>query len=357
MRKNLKVAFCGGGTGGHYYPAIAVYQELSKRFDIEALYFTIAGRLDDKNVEKDIPRVKRIPLKVKGLRRPLAHPENFFRVLSHLRTSSKVKKILKDFNPDLVFSTGGYISYPVVKAAHTLGIPIYIHEQNSIPGIANKKLSVFARKVYVSFSESADYFPVPKDKIIVSGNPVRKPVKNREELLNQLGFDPKTPFVVITGGSLGSDLLNELALSLYSKILEHGPNINFLHITGNENIPAKLNEFPFVIEKAYEPELHEYINIADAVIARGGATTIAEILNYKSFGIIIPWEGAAENHQYYNAVSLEKQGQGCVILESAATPEKIYSTLVTTLKRMSFKNNEVFRNPARVIVEHVVREE
>lgn len=357
MRKNLKVAFCGGGTGGHYYPAVAVYQELSKRFDIEALYFTIAGRLDDKKVEKDIPGVKRIPLKVKGLRRPLTHPENFFRVLSHLHTSSKVKKILKAFGPDLVFSTGGYISYPVVKAAHALKIPIYIHEQNSIPGIANKRLSVFAQKVFVSFSESADYFPVSKDKIIVSGNPVREPVKNRKELLAKLGFDPKIPFVVITGGSLGSDLLNELALSLYAKISEHGPNMNFLHITGDETLITELKKIPFVIGKAYEPDLHEYINIADAVIARGGATTIAEILNYESFGIIIPWEGAAENHQYYNAVSLEKQGHGCVILESAATPEKVYSTLVTTLKRMSFKNNEVFRNPARVIVEHVVREE
>ena len=351
----LRVVACGGGTGGHYYPSMAVLKRLQEVRELEILYFTVPGKIDDRSVEKDFPGVKRVPLKVKGLKRPLYKPENIGIVFHHLAVQKDVVRTLMKFRPDLIFSTGGFISFPVVKGASKLGIKVFLHEQNSIPGIANKKMAKYADRVFVSFEESASKFPAGS-RILCTGNPVRKTTGNRKELLSELGFSPEEPFVVVMGGSLGSEIINGLARELYSKIGESGEKINFLHSTGNSFTTESLSGFPSVMASDYIPDIHEYIAVADAVISRGGATAIAELLNYNTPGIIIPWPGATENHQYYNALSLEKRELGYVIIESESTVDKVYVSLKKLLSRGKKPAGNP-ETPVNVIVDYLLQEE
>ncbi|OAA31415.1 hypothetical protein AT15_07930 [Kosmotoga arenicorallina S304] len=352
----LKVALCGGGTGGHYYPILAVAQRLSEKFDTEFLYFTIAGRLDDKRVDQDFAEVKKIPLNVHGLIRPIYKPSNVGIVIKHLMQTRIVKKELQEFRPDFLFSSGGYISFPVVLAASKLNIPIYLHEQNALPGMANKKLAKYATAIFVSFKESIEKFGKFSHKARFTGNPVRRVYKNREEVFEELKFDMSKPLIVVMGGSQGSSFINKKMLELYELINSDKHDFQFLHITGRGEDPQKFEKYSFVKTFEYIYDLHEYVAKADLVISRGGATSIAEIVNYNRRAIVIPWNGAAENHQYHNAVILEKLGLGCVILEDAVTAELLLSRIVNSLSRKT-STIHVLKEPVELIIENIIREE
>ncbi len=354
MPNPLRIAACGGGTAGHYYPALSVLRAVKEKRDCEIIYFTAAGRIDDINVESDIPEAHRTSLSLKGLSRPIARIENFGILRQHFRQVSHVKRTLEAFRPDFTFSTGGYISYPVIKASKSLGIPVFIHEQNALPGLANRKLAKHTERFFVSFEESVDRIPLESQKIVVSGNPVRLPTRGRDELVKQLGFDPELPFFVVMGGSLGSDMINQLCQRLYDRIEGNSDAFQFLHATGDSSTTNGLHRYSFVRSYDYVNELHDYIAASDCAIARGGATTIAELIRYKTPGIIIPWPLAADNHQYFNALSLANAGLGCVILENAATEEIIYTKLVKNSRRTE-KVPDTGTEPAEIIAEYLLR--
>lgn len=354
MSKPLKIAVCGGGTAGHYYPALSVVKEMQKRTACEVLYFTSSGRIDDKRVEIDLPGAIREPLLLRGLQRPIFHPRNAKTLSEHFSETSRVRVLLKGFRPDLTFSTGGYISFPVVRASRRERVPVYIHEQNALPGLANRKLARYARLFFVSFEESKALIPINKEKIILSGNPVRSPSKQKEEVLSGLNFKQDLPFFVVMGGSLGSDMINNLCEKLYILVQKERPDFQFLHVTGNPAATRRLRSFSFVRSFDYVEDLNNYMYFSDCVLARGGATTIAELMRYKTRGIIIPWPQAADNHQYFNALSLANAGLGCVILENAATEDRIFKELIKcTEKGQSFPDTE--SEPAEVIAEYLLR--
>jgi len=353
---DLRVALCGGGTGGHYYPVLAVAQRLSKKYDTKFLYFTIAGRLDDKRVERDFSNVRKIPLKVRGLLRPIYKPSNIRVILEHLVQAKLVKKEMEKFKPDFLFSSGGYVSFPVVLAARRLNIPIFLHEQNALPGMANKRLVKYATAVFVSFEESIEKFGKFAYKARFTGNPVRQIRRRREEIFEELGFTPNKALIVVMGGSQGSSFINQKMLELYDLVNWDETNLQFLHVTGKGNELKSFEKYPFVKAFEYIDDLHEYVAKADLVITRGGATSVAEIINYRRKAIVIPWSGAAENHQYYNAVSLEKLGLGYVILENAVTPELLLSRIENSLSRKTL-STPVFKEPVELIIENIIREE
>ncbi|MFW6119486.1 MAG: UDP-N-acetylglucosamine--N-acetylmuramyl-(pentapeptide) pyrophosphoryl-undecaprenol N-acetylglucosamine transferase [Petrotogales bacterium] len=352
-RKKMKIVVCGGGTGGHYYPIIAVINALKREVKLDVLYYTAKGRLDDKYAERDIVNVKKIPLHVKGLNRPIYSLKNTKVLFEHIATTRKVRKSMVEFSPDLVFSSGGYISFPVVKAAVKLRLPVFLHEQNSIPGIANQRLARYAEKVFISFEKSRNCFKkVDKDKIILSGNPVRKANKTKKEVFNSLGIPLYRKLVVVSGGSLGSDYLNNIMMEIYRRLKDN--KLFFYHITGDMDFEIK--KYPFVEFQKYDPQLHEYISVADVVIARGGATTVAELVNYNTPGVIIPWPEATENHQDYNALILQEMGLGYVILENAVTS----GGLLETINKISTNYRPVLRvedDPAGTIAKHLLQEE
>jgi len=308
MRKNkeLKVVFSGGGTGGHYYPALSVLKYLNKYYDkLEVMYFITKGRIEETKLPTDFPKAKLIPLNTKGLERPLYSFKNVNRAIQVLKDTRKVENKIKEFKPVFGFLTGGYVTVPVGFALKKQNIPFYLHEQNSILGISNKILSRWAKKVFVSYEETK-----LNQKFLITGNPIRTPDREipRTYLLNFGINDLRKRCILVFGGSLGSNEIDKLMYQLYEK----EKNNNYIHITKDQD---KFKHFPNVFTFEYLENLYELMAISDGVISRAGATTLAEIQFYDLPAILIPWKGAAENHQLKNAIPLQKKGRAMVFDE------------------------------------------
>lgn len=307
----MKVIMVAGGTGGHIYPALAIINKIKEQEpNSEFLYIGTTDRM-----EKDIIPKNNIPFKgieMKGLDR-----KNIFgniKVLKmFLKAVGEAKKIIKEFQPDIVIGAGGYITAPVLYAAHKLKVPILIHEQNSIPGVSNKFIGKFANKICVSLPNSLNLFP--KDKVVYTGNPRSEEImKVEKKLKSSLGFKEKEKLVVIVMGSLGSTTmttkLKELIPSFKNK------NYQVLIITGNAyydnykdvNLPDNCKLMPFM------SDLICLLKDSDLIVSRAGASTISEITAIGLPSILVPSPFVTNNHQYKNAKELADKG-ACVIVE------------------------------------------
>lgn len=330
--KELKVVFSGGGTGGHYYPALSVLKYLNKYYNkLEIIYFTTKGRIEEKKLPTDFPKAKLISLNTKGLERPLYNVKNINRAFEVLSDTRKVEKIIKEFKPVFGFLTGGYVTVPVGLALKKQNIPFYLHEQNSTLGISNKVLSRWAKKVFVSYEETK-----LNDKFIFTGNPVRTPEKEipRTYLRNFGIKDLNKRCILVFGGSLGSNEIDELMYKVYEKEKIN----NYIHITKNQE---KFKQFPNVFTFEYIENLYELMAVSDGVVSRAGATTLAEIQFYDLSGILIPWKGSAENHQLKNALSLKKEGKIAVIDEEKVETDEF----INFLNHIQPKNTEFIYTP------------
>jgi UDP-N-acetylglucosamine--N-acetylmuramyl-(pentapeptide) pyrophosphoryl-undecaprenol N-acetylglucosamine transferase len=326
----LKIAVAGGVTGGHIYPAVAVlnyFKEMKE--DIEVLYFATPHGLENKEIHRLFPDAKIVKLDIGGLIRPIYSPKNVSVIVNTLKSYRKCVKELKAFGADFSFITGGYISVPLGMASKKLNIPNFIHEQNAIAGVANKYVAPKAAKIFISFEESARDFNVKKaHKIKHTGNPVRKVTVKDRGIFKGYGLDPLKKIVIVAGGSKGSDFINEIMIKVYENLLRKGnEEVEFLHSCGDERFIKTLNQFSFVHSVPYILDMHNYLASADAAIIRGGATTVAEVIAYGIPPLIIPWSGAAENHQLINAISLEKNGAGYYLEEREANAVSVQTKL------------------------------
>ncbi|MDN5342119.1 UDP-N-acetylglucosamine--N-acetylmuramyl-(pentapeptide) pyrophosphoryl-undecaprenol N-acetylglucosamine transferase [Oceanotoga sp. DSM 15011] len=319
--KKIKVVVAGGGTGGHYYPALAVLKELKKKNDLEILYFVTDGRIEEKKLPKDIPDANIIKINMKGLIRPIYNPKNIQRLFHAYKKYIEIKDEIKKFSPDFGFLTGGYICGPVGYSLKKLNIPFYVHEQNSIMGITNKRLSKWAKKIFTSF-----YFK----EFIQTGNPVRISDHDiKRENLKKYGIENiSNKILLVFGGSLGSNKVDDIMYEVYKK---SSINTKFIHITENDN---KFKNFKNVFCFKYIDELYEIISVCDGIVSRAGATSIAEIKFYDQKAILIPWSGASENHQYYNALELQKNGKAIIIDEKKPNIEDI----LNFINKINIKN-------------------
>lgn len=336
-----KIAVSGGGTGGHYYPAYSVIKELEKNIDFDLTYFTIYNRLDYYKVPQDFPNAKHIPLKVKGLIRPLHSIKNIGVLMNTFSNYLKVKNIMKRNKPNFVILTGGYVTVPVGFAAKDLHIPIFILEQNKIMGIANKVLSKYAKRIFLTYDNTiGNKYP---QKSIVTGNPLRIPGKtNRNNLLKKLNLDPDKPLITVFGGSLGSEFIDNLMIEVYNKI----SNINFIHISKNIK-----SSWPNVRVFEYLDNLTEILSISDMAISRGGATSLSEIDFFELPAIIIPWGDSAENQQFLNAKSFNKENIH-IFTENDIKPQKIFDIIKNIKKKDSYSINKT--NPATIIIKTIL---
>lgn len=307
----MKVVITAGGTGGHIFPALALISKLKEKDkNVEILYIGTTNRM-----EKDIIPKEGIPyigIEMKGLNR-----KNIFKNIdvmkTYLKAVSKTKAELTKFKPDIVIGFGGYISAPVIYAAHKLKIKTIIHEQNSIPGVSNKFLSRYVDKVLVSFKESIKDFP--NDKTIYTGNPRSEQIKDIEKIdKTTLGFKKDKALIIIVMGSLGS-------LTMTKKLKETLPlfknkDYQVLLITGKDyyddykdiKLSSNVKLVPFV------DNLLGLMKDADLIVTRSGASTIAEITSIGLPAIMVPSPYVTNNHQYVNAKSLEDDG-ACIILK------------------------------------------
>lgn len=318
----MKIIVSAGGTGGHIYPALAIIEKFKeKEKNLEVLYIGTHNRM-----EKDIIKskgYKYIGLEVFGLSK-----SNMIRNIKNVYLVDKAQKeclkIIKEFKPDIVIGTGGYVIYPVLKAAKKLGVKTFIHEQNSIAGKSNKWISKDVDLVGVAFKSTISQFSNSK-KVFYAGNPCSNNAINSQVITKRsLGFKKKDKLVLVVAGSLGSKAIND-KFKLLLKLLEK-ESYSMVYLTGENHYEEfiKGEVFPknVVILPSHD-NLTGLMKSADLVITRAGASTLSEVLALKKPSLIIPSPYVANNHQYYNAIDLENMGVAKVLEEKNITLEKL----------------------------------
>lgn len=314
----MRIAVAGGGTGGHLYPALAILEAMSKITEIEVMYFALKRGIESSVLPQEHPEYERITIDIRGLERPLFKPTNLKRMLKIWRIESIILSEMSRFAPNAVLVTGGYVSIPVGRVALKLGIPLFVQEQNAVPGLANRILARSARKVFVGFEETAKHFTsTAKRNVIVTGNPVRE---NYSELREEFGDD----YILVFGGSRGSDFINQLMEQLY----EHDKKTKFVHGTGSKEWTERLSRFENVKALEYIQNMKRAWEGAKAAVTRAGALTVSEMLYYGVPCVLIPWEGAAGSHQLFNALYAEKLGRAKVLRERTANLESFKARLM-----------------------------
>jgi len=310
-----RIIIAGGGTGGHLFPGIAVAQELRTRHQAEVIFLTTPKPVTARILSQyGIPweAISSRALKGQGLfarlRAVAGLPGNIWAARSRL----------KALRPQLVLGIGGHTAGPVGVAAWSLGIPLAIHEQNTIPGFTNRLLSRLASRVFLSFPDRQGFFP--PEKCAWTGNPIRP------EFFQTPPDRPPVPFtVLIMGGSQGAHHLNMAVLAALPRLADLKEKLHFLQISGEADqamVAAGFREAGFSAEVfAFTPEVAKFMARAHLLVCRAGASTLAELTAVGRTAILVPYPFAANNHQEFNARFLEEVGAAEVILNKDFTGE------------------------------------
>jgi len=316
------------GTGGHVYPGIALAYELKEKG-----YNPVFIVNNNKNgVSLKIVSTSGYDYEILDFKAPprKISLDLFLFPFKFVKTLFAVKKILNKFSPKAVVGMGAYLSFPVLLTAKIKRIPTLIHEQNSIPGLANRLLSKIVTKVAISFKNSGKYFN--KSKTIFTSNPIRKDIFNipRKDAATKLNIDPNTFTIFVFGGSLGATKLNNVMFDVNEYLFnKYQSKVQFIHITGNNDFDTLNSKYNNLKTKKF---ITKYMNdignayaCSDLVVCRAGAGTVKEVENYNLPALFIPFPYATDNHQYFNAKSVEEQNFRQVIEEKNITKEQIIS--------------------------------
>lgn len=330
-----KIVLCGGGSGGHFFPNIAI-SELLKAQDCDLFYIGVNGKIEEKLCEEnglDFYGYDFSGLPRKFKKEILTWPFNL------LKAVSKAKVYLKHFKPDVIFGTGGYSSAPVFIAAKRLNIPYIVHNLDVRFGLANKFCANGASLITVGFPTETGFL---KDTpCFVTGNPVRKAFNEIEKtdkalIYKELNLDPKKKTVFIIGGSQGANAINEAILDILKELILDN-NIQVIHQTGetrhetfSRRIPARVLETLSFIAKPFFDNPEKCYHIADLVISRSGAMTTSEITNLGKPSIFIPFPFAG-NHQEANITHLVESGGAILIRQKDLNSKLLLKTILETI--------------------------
>nr|WP_315141645.1 undecaprenyldiphospho-muramoylpentapeptide beta-N-acetylglucosaminyltransferase [uncultured Flavobacterium sp.] len=326
----LKFILSGGGTGGHIYPAIAIANELKKRFpEAEFLFVGAKDKMEMQKVPQAGYAIK--GLWIAGLQRKLTLQNALFpiKLLSSLWES---RKILKSFKPDVVIGTGGFASGPLLNVANSLNVPTLIQEQNSYPGITNKLLSKKAAKICVAYENLERFFP--KEKMILTGNPVRQDLidvsSKREEAIAFFKLDPKKKTLLILGGSLGARRINQLIEKELQGLLSQ--KVQIIWQCGKLYLDdySKYNSAQVQVV-AFIERMDLVYAAADVVISRAGASSVSELCIVGKPVIFIPSPNVAEDHQTKNAQAIVDK-KGAIMIKESALEDEFSIVLEALLK-------------------------
>ena len=318
-----KIILTGGGTAGHVTPNIALMPSLRK-MGYEIKYI---GSYE--GIEKGLIEEQGVPYFgiSSGKLRRYFDWKNFSDPFRVLKGYFQAKSILKKEKPDVVFSKGGFVSVPVVRAAASLKIPVIIHESDMTPGLANKLAIPVADYVCCSFPETMKL--LPEGKAVLSGSPIRQELLQgkREDALAFTGFpDDGRPVLMIIGGSQGSAVINKAVRADLPELLKR---FRIIHLCGKGNLDATLVDVPGYLQYEYiEHELKDLFALADIVLSRAGANAICELLALRKPGLLVPLSAkASRGDQILNANSYKKQGYSAVLEEEALTPDTLLKAL------------------------------
>lgn len=311
-----KIVLTGGGTAGHVTPNLALLPSL-KAAGYEITYMGSYDGIEKKLISDfDIPYVGIST----GKFRRYFDPKNFTDPFRVIKGFSEAKKFLKQYKPDVVFSKGGFVSVPVVRAAAVLGIPCVIHESDMTPGLANKLCIPVAKKVCCNFPETLKLLPA--DKAVLTGSPIRTELSQGNKLagLDMCGFSANKPVIMVIGGSLGAANVNKAVREALPKLLK---DFQVVHLCGKDKVDNLLLNTPGYKQFEYiKAELKDLFAMADIVISRAGANAICELLALKKPNILIPLPAASSRgDQLLNAKSFEAQGFSIVIDEDDLTTD------------------------------------
>lgn len=336
----MRVIISAGGTGGHIYPALAIINKI-KEFepDSEFLYIGTHNRM-----EKDIIPNYNIPfetIEIYGFNRKKLL-KNFKTVNYIVKSYKKCKKLIKEFNPDIVIGVGGYVTGPVIYAANKLGYKTFIHEQNSIPGKCNLFLSKYVSKIGVSLKSSIKHFP--EYKCVFTGNPcsedaINKPAQKKEEF----GLSSNKKLVLFVMGSLGSAKINDILTKAMNLFKEKDYEI--LYVTGKSSYEeiSKLKFSNNIKVVPYIENMTRIMKNTDLIVSRAGASTLSELIALKIPSILIPSPYVPDNHQYKNALDLYKNEAAYLIEEKDLNGNILVRTIDEILNDEN-KINEMKKN-------------
>lgn len=360
----MKVVFACAGTGGHINPAIAMANIIVKREkDSQILFIGTENGLENKLVKNSGYNIKHI--RTGKILRELTL-KNISALINAYKGIGDAKKILREFKPDIVIGTGGYICVPVMEAAKKLKIPYYLHESNAFPGVSVKLLAKDAKCVMIGFEEARKRLN-PKANIVYTGTPAKfseEDIVNldRQECKRKLGLENiNKKIVLVTCGSQGAKRINEIVLSMIKKYQDS--NVYYILVTGDKNY-AEVLELKKQAEKEIHKSLDEYLRlekfifnmdemykVADMCITRSGAMTICELALAHKPSVLIPLPYAAENHQFFNAKVLESVNAAKIIEQKDLTEDTLNSAVLDIIS-----NNNIEKmgdNASRVIVKNV----
>jgi len=327
MEKRLKIIVSGGGTGGHIFPAISIANAIKEqRPDAEILFVGANGRMEMERVPAAGYNIVGLP--VMGFPRRLGISMITF-FISLARSMRDARRVIKQFNPDVVVGVGGYASGPILRVATQLKLPAVIQEQNSFAGVTNRLVAKRVSKICVAYEKMENYFPAAK--IVHTGNPVRKNLIEisslRDEALKFFGIDGSKKVILLVGGSLGARTLNESVMNSLGEI--DGNNVDVIWQTGKYYYPEMLKR----LEGKAHGNLHvfEFLSrmdyayaVADLVISRAGAGTISELCLVEKPVVLVPSPNVAEDHQTKNAMALVEKSAAVMVTDAEAR-EKLFS--------------------------------
>lgn len=362
----MKYIISGGGTGGHIFPAVSIanaLRELDK--EAEILFVGALGRMEMQRVPAAGYEIVGLP--VRGLLRPLWKPANVGVLWDYLRSKRMIKKTIRDFAPQVAVGVGGYASSATLNAAYEMGIPCLIQEQNSFAGLTNKTLAKKASKICVAYEGMERFFP--KERIMLTGNPVRQNLLNdeltRQQAADEFGLKPDVPTILLVGGSLGARTLNQSVLAALDKIA--AAPVQFIWQTGGyykESIAKELASKG----KPDNLVVTDFINrmdcayrLADLVISRAGASSISELCLLGKASILVPSPNVAEDHQTHNAMALVRKKAALLVRDAEAKDSLVALALQTVTDAEALRllgenaSQMAFRDSARVIAQEVIK--
>ena len=327
----MRVLMTGGGTGGHVNPALAIAATIKKNIpDAEIAFVGTPKGMENKLVGKE--GYKMYHVDIQGIRRSLS-PSNIKTAYLALVSPIRAKKIVREFRPDIVIGTGGYVCWPILVAASKMGVPTALHESNAVPGVATKRLEKYLDKIFLNFKDTAEHLKY-KDKLIHVGNPLRASfdVYDRQKAREELGIDDSVDKVIVSyGGSLGAHAINTTMLEYMDKYARHNPSVRVIHAAGSreyESIKAEfcargLDKYPHLELLEYIYNMPVVMSAADLVISRAGAMTVSELSLKGKNCILVPSPNVTNNHQYKNAKVLADAGAAILIKESEYNEDRM----------------------------------
>lgn len=337
--QQIRIIIAGGGTGGHIFPAIAVAQAIQAIHpDAAILFVGASGKME-------MEKVPQAGYDIKGLTIAGLNRSNMFKNITLpfklIKSFFQVRSIFNSFKPNAVFGVGGYSSFPVLKFAQSKGIPTFIHESNAFAGKSNLWLGKNATKIFTGTQGMDKFFP--SDKIIVTGNPVRKNISSsiytKETAMMQFGLLPDKQTVLIVGGSLGANSINDVIMQNLKHFNELG--IQLIWQTGKSQSAKYLNaakSFSNVYVNSFLNDMSAAYMAADMVVSRAGAMSVAEIAITGKPCVFVPYPFAAEDHQTFNAKTLVDDGAAFMV-KDAMVKDALVPLITDAINQPSILDN------------------